>query len=111
MPTLVSAQYWSPSSLMTLLTLWVRWLLVVLDGKRRAAEKWRFSRTDRVPITTSSYNQTITATSQLFSGWELATNVALVRMTEKCKGHLFDSLFSAKQYPQIDWVIRSLNVR
>ena len=42
---------------MTLSTLSFRCACVMWDGRRRAAEKWRFSRTDSVPITTSSCKQ------------------------------------------------------
>ena len=50
-----------PSSSMTLSTLSFRSARVIREGRRRAAEKWRFSRTESVPITTSSCQQYWTA--------------------------------------------------
>ena len=55
--TLVLAHDLRPSSSMTFSTLSFRCACVMWDGRRRAAEKWRFSRTDSVPITTSSCKQ------------------------------------------------------
>lgn len=52
--TFVSAQFPRPSSNMTWSTLASRSASVTSLGSRSAAEKWKFSRTVRVPITTSS---------------------------------------------------------
>ena len=53
--TLVSAHFVSPSSSMTFSTLSFLCWRVMWDGRRREAEKWKFSRTVNVPIMMSSY--------------------------------------------------------
>ena len=69
--TLVSAQCCRPSSLTTLLTRCSRSSWLTDEGSRRAAEKWKFSFTLNVPMTTSSWKKRINKKGEKISYKEL----------------------------------------